>query len=225
MIIAHGGASSHEPSNTMSAFRAAGDRADVIEMDVRLTDDGEIVCYHDDVVNDGGSLRELQHMSWEELVDAAPTTPKFSEVARLGHAMFLDVKETDPERVVCLVEKSLVFADPRRLLIGIRSCVESDDLYDRFPAIRQVALMREDDDIMSFARLRPNQWARLHQPRASAERILHLRAAGLRIVVTSGIGDKATGEIDPDQFRELIKRTPDAVIVNDPSAAWHELQP
>ncbi|MHC2296160.1 glycerophosphodiester phosphodiesterase [Rhizobium mongolense] len=226
MIIAHGGASSHEPANTLPAFRAAGDLgADVIEMDVRLTNDGEIACYHDDLVNDKGSLRELQRMSWDELVGAAPATPKFSEVSTLGYPMFLDVKETDPARIVALIETSLIFADPDRLLVGVRSCIESDDVYDRFPTIRQVALMLEVDDIIAFGRLRSNQWARLHQPRASAERISRLRAAGLRIVVTSGIGGKSNGEIDPYEFQELIKWKPDGVIVNDPSAALHQFQP
>jgi glycerophosphoryl diester phosphodiesterase len=48
VVVAHRGASAHEPEHTWSAFtKAVADGADAIECDVRLTKDGQVVCMHD----------------------------------------------------------------------------------------------------------------------------------------------------------------------------------
>jgi glycerophosphoryl diester phosphodiesterase len=50
--IAHRGASGTFPENTLSAFRAAIDAgADMCELDVQLTRDGNVVVIHDDTVD------------------------------------------------------------------------------------------------------------------------------------------------------------------------------
>lgn len=47
-IGAHRGASAEYPDNTMSAFKRAVElKADMLELDVQLTKDGEVVVYHD----------------------------------------------------------------------------------------------------------------------------------------------------------------------------------
>lgn len=47
-IIAHRGASARAPENTLAAFRlAAAERADAVELDVRLAADGSLVVIHD----------------------------------------------------------------------------------------------------------------------------------------------------------------------------------
>jgi glycerophosphoryl diester phosphodiesterase len=48
LIVAHRGSSGIAPENTMAAFRQAmRDRADAIELDVRLTQEEELVVFHD----------------------------------------------------------------------------------------------------------------------------------------------------------------------------------
>lgn len=48
LVVGHRGASSFKPDNTMASFRQAiADGADMIELDVRKTIDGELVLYHD----------------------------------------------------------------------------------------------------------------------------------------------------------------------------------
>ena len=48
-IIAHRGASAHAPENTLASFeRAIALGAEELELDVRLSSDGEIVAFHDD---------------------------------------------------------------------------------------------------------------------------------------------------------------------------------
>ena len=65
LVIAHRGANSRAPENTISAFSAARDLgADGIEMDVKLTTDGQVVVMHDQTVDrttDGhGLLRNFR---------------------------------------------------------------------------------------------------------------------------------------------------------------------
>lgn len=64
LIIAHRGASGLAPENTLSAFKKAIDvGVDRIEMDLRMTIDGEIVVIHDKTIlrttNGRGSVRKL----------------------------------------------------------------------------------------------------------------------------------------------------------------------
>lgn len=52
MIIAHRGASAYAPENTMAAFELAiKQRADMIEMDAKLSADGHVVIIHDRTVD------------------------------------------------------------------------------------------------------------------------------------------------------------------------------
>lgn len=53
-VIAHRGASGDEQANTIAAFRAAGlSGADAVELDVRMTVEGEVVVAHDAALHDG----------------------------------------------------------------------------------------------------------------------------------------------------------------------------
>lgn len=65
-VIAHRGASGIRPENTLPAFeQAVVDRADIIELDVHMTADGELVTLHDcdvDRTTDGsGNVHELTY--------------------------------------------------------------------------------------------------------------------------------------------------------------------
>jgi glycerophosphoryl diester phosphodiesterase len=52
IIFAHRGASAHAPENTLAAFELAlAQRADAIELDVKLTADGQVVVIHDATVD------------------------------------------------------------------------------------------------------------------------------------------------------------------------------
>lgn len=52
VIFAHRGASANAPENTLAAFELAlGQGADAIELDVKLSSDGEVVVIHDPTVN------------------------------------------------------------------------------------------------------------------------------------------------------------------------------
>lgn len=95
-VIAHRGASASYPENTLSAFRAAMEmKADMVELDVQLTADGEVVVFHDEEIsrctNGRGSiadypfarLRTLDAGGWFHKKFAGERIPALAEVLAL----------------------------------------------------------------------------------------------------------------------------------------------
>lgn len=65
VIFAHRGACAHAPENTLAAFELAiAQQADAIELDVKLSSDGQVVVHHDATVdrttNGHGHVRDLK---------------------------------------------------------------------------------------------------------------------------------------------------------------------
>jgi glycerophosphoryl diester phosphodiesterase len=127
VIIAHRGASAHAPENTLAAFELAlAQNADAIELDVKLSADGQVVVIHDTTVErTTGSLGRVRDLSLAQLrsLDAGSFfSPKYSgekiptleEVFEaMGRRTFINVELTnyntprDPlvETVCMLVKK------------------------------------------------------------------------------------------------------------------------
>ena len=101
LIIAHRGLTSAAPENTVAAFRAAvGAGADGVELDVRLSRDGEVVVLHDHglerTTNGSGpaarrSLAELKRLDVQGL--ARERIPTLGEVFDALPASFLTIVE------------------------------------------------------------------------------------------------------------------------------------
>jgi len=125
-IFAHRGSKAHAPENTLAAFSLAhAQGAPAIELDAKLTADGEIVVFHDrtlDRTTDGtgrlnslplAALRELDagsHFSIQYKGEKIPTLAEVFEA--VGHQLFINVELTNyatpkdhlPEKVVALVQ-------------------------------------------------------------------------------------------------------------------------
>ena len=69
LIIAHRGASSKAPENTFIAYETAWNHhADAIEIDLRKTKDGVLVCAHDNNFNRvSGSEKNISESSYKAL--------------------------------------------------------------------------------------------------------------------------------------------------------------
>lgn len=127
LIIGHRGASIHAPENTLTAFKQALEfGADGIELDAKLSADGEVVVIHDQTVDrttDGsGEVRKLTLAQIKKLDAGNKFNPKFKgeriptleEVFQvIGGKILIDVELTNyaspsdelPEKVAALVEK------------------------------------------------------------------------------------------------------------------------
>ncbi|EWG99199.1 glycerophosphoryl diester phosphodiesterase [Halomonas sp. BC04] len=120
--IAHRGSSMAAPENTLAAVeRAIVDRADYVEIDVRLTADGEVVVYHDRSLQRlTGDPRNVRDLTLEELQafdvgswfgdafigERIPTLDETLETVRGRSALMIDMKP-DPGAELALVEAVL----------------------------------------------------------------------------------------------------------------------
>lgn len=125
LLVAHRGGSRLAPENTLEAFRDAVERwgADMLEMDVRLTLDGEVVVIHDETVDrttDGSgpvfsfTVEELRRLdAGYRFTDPegrpafrgkGVTVPRFEDVLLALPGMRLNVEAKEPRVAAPLVE-------------------------------------------------------------------------------------------------------------------------
>ncbi|MCP8304710.1 MAG: glycerophosphodiester phosphodiesterase [archaeon] len=115
LIIAHRGASSYEPENTLRAIEGALKvRADMIEVDVRSSKDGRIVVIHDESVDrttkGKGYVKDLTLEELEKL-DAGkgeriPTLKEVIDSVRQKAILVIEIKVMNiEESVVKIVER------------------------------------------------------------------------------------------------------------------------
>ncbi|WP_205738596.1 glycerophosphodiester phosphodiesterase family protein [Billgrantia endophytica] len=134
-IIAHRGSSMAAPENTLSAIeRAIEDRAHYVEIDVRLTGDGEVVVYHDRSLQRlTGDPRNVHELTLDELQqfdvgswfgdayvgERIPTLDEALATVRGRNALMIDMKP-NPGEEVALVEA--VIASLRHEAASRRVC-------------------------------------------------------------------------------------------------------
>lgn len=125
LLVAHRGGSRLAPENTLEAFRDAVERwrADMLEMDVRLTRDGEVVVIHDGTVDrttDGTgpvasfTLEELQRLdAGHRFVDPGGEAsfrgrgvriPRFEDVLMALPHVRMNVEAKEPQVAAPLVD-------------------------------------------------------------------------------------------------------------------------
>jgi len=137
LIFAHRGASAYAPENTLAAFNLALEQgADGIELDAKLTADGEVVVIHDQTVDrttDGqgrvsqmtlAQLRQLDAGVWKGTAFKGCKIPTLAEVFEaLGNHLIINIELTNygspedglPEKAARLVqtyhlEESVLFS-------------------------------------------------------------------------------------------------------------------
>lgn len=126
-IFAHRGSSAHAPENTLAAFGLAiQQHADGLELDVKLSADGEVVVMHDDTVdrttNGSGSvnrmtLAELKQLDAGSKFDPAYHAERIPTLAEVfeafGSKVFINVEVKNytsplddlPDKVIALVKE------------------------------------------------------------------------------------------------------------------------
>lgn len=105
LCIAHRGASRHAVENTLHAFRVAAELgADMWEIDVQLTADGQPVVSHDAaLMRIFGVEGEIAQLTLAEIRQRAPGLPLLDEVIGLAHdldqALYVEIKAIGAGRV------------------------------------------------------------------------------------------------------------------------------
>ncbi|MCU0291011.1 MAG: glycerophosphoryl diester phosphodiesterase membrane domain-containing protein [Thermoanaerobaculaceae bacterium] len=137
-VIAHRGASAEAPENTLAAFRlAVAEHADVVELDVQESLDGEVIVMHDsDLMKVGGSPMKI----WEHTAAELRTV----DIGSHKGAQFRD------ERVPTLAEALAVCKGSARVLIELKSYGHDQRLEERVAGIVEAAGMEKDCAYMSL---------------------------------------------------------------------------
>jgi glycerophosphoryl diester phosphodiesterase len=168
VIVAHRGAMSDKPENTMEAFKYAVELgADIVEIDLRTSSDGQLFILHDDslirTTNGEGiatsfTLAELQALdagSWFGSSYSDQHIPSFKEVliwaTEEGVTLLLDLKESDREFAENVGNEVKKYGIEENMVVGVRSLEQAGEFQELLPNSRQLAFMRNPDQIEEYA--------------------------------------------------------------------------
>ena len=201
LVIAHRGASGTHPENTMAAFRRAVELgADMIELDVQLTRDGEVVVFHDATLErttDGAGplsaltlaeLRRLDAGRWFGAAFAGERVPTLAEVlAAVPLPVNVELKpERDDDgleaRALAVVERA---GAAQRVVFSSFAGHALERLRARAPSAT-LAILWEQEPVPHAIRLAERVSARalhLRKEVATPPAVAAARAAGLAVRV------------------------------------------
>lgn len=231
LILAHRGASAQAPENTLAAFRLAAEAgADGIELDVHLSQDGEIVVIHDEQVdrttNGHGwvhamtlaELKALDAGSWFSPRFSGERIPTLAEVLEaVGPAVQLINIELKSGRVLYPGLETRVIETLRRFGL-LQRCILSSFNHFSLRLVKQIEPRARTGVLYVEGLVDPWVYARhvpadaIHPPHYAVfpELVTGAHAAGLAV---------NTWTVDaPDDVRRVVACGVDAVITNDPAA-------
>lgn len=226
LLYGHRGASARALENTMGAFALARrDGADGIELDVRLSADGELIVFHDeDLERIAGRPGRVEEMKWRDL--AAVTLPGGERIARLEEVL----GEMEP-LLVNVEIKPPGWRRVREVVASVAACVARTRSAERVLVssfdVAAVALVRRATQLrcglLFHARQRRplrHAWlAPVLRPHAlHPERVLVDRAS-LGSWRARGYAVNVWTVDAPEELERLAGLGVDAIITNDPAAA------
>ena len=225
-IIAHRGASAVTPECTLvSVRRAICDRATVVEVDVRLTRDGYLVCLHDSTVdrttNGKGKIgelsladvRKLDAGSWFDARyqgEKVPTVREVLELCRGRILVLLDLKEDGEEFIRQIAEEVSSFGRENETMFGVRSIEQAHLFRKLLPGAIQIGLIPDTNSIKAFADAKVD-YIRLWSRSVLLDRTLPLQvhSRGVKLHMNGKTGEKA-------EALRLLEYKPDSISSDDP---------
>jgi len=233
-IVAHRGARSERPENTLAAIeRAIEVGADVVEIDVRSSRDGELFLLHDATLDrtTGGKeaggrgpanrrtmaeLKTLDAGSWFAAAYQGERIPTLAEAlarCRGRIDVLLDLKESGADYAQAVARVLRARGEPARTILGVHSVVQAGRFRQRLPRVRQLGFIAAPQEIEAFAaagvdivRLWPH-WLAGAKGRERCKRV-HDSGALLQLNGTTGT---------PQDILPLLPYRPDLLLVDDPA--------
>ncbi|MGW6199903.1 glycerophosphodiester phosphodiesterase [Kribbella sp. NPDC055110] len=189
IVTGHRGALGAEPENTLRSFRrAVADGCDEIELDLRVSADGELVIMHDATVDrttsGSGAVADLtlaelwaldaglgeQVPTWAETVAAIDVRFQAEVKAEAAVPLLAQSLKSDP----ALAARTLVTSFHPEILLAVREAfpeVTTGHIFGRTPDI---------PDVIARTRAAGATWALCGIAGLTAEAVANLHAAGLK---------------------------------------------
>jgi glycerophosphoryl diester phosphodiesterase len=232
LVVGHRGAEAVAPENTWASFRAGCEAgADLLELDVQLTRDGEAIIYHDFTLQPKfGDPRWVRDLSWSDLCALDVGSWFGPSFAGEGIPLFADVLDWARERVALWVDLKHGFLDAAddRLEMVALDLIEEAGMADQvlISSWDQVALLRVKDrcpEIPVAVNLRERvpdpvgsvlptraTWVVVYWPHIDRQTVARLQEAGLVV----NLVNLFTGD-----YAETFRLGVDAVTVTNPAEA------
>ncbi len=228
--IAHRGASTEAPENSLASVRRAIESGvTATEIDIRTTADGQLVLLHDATLdrttNGSGpvgkitldALRQLDAGSWFDERFQGERVPRLREVLALCRGQIdvvLDLKEQGEPYARAIAAEVREFGEPRRTIVGVRSVAQAKLFRELLPDARQLGLIPNTDAIEAFAEAGVETirlWPRWLDDRQEGKSIAaeRVRRAGAQLHLNGKTGAR-------DEVQDLLGHQPTSLIADDP---------
>ncbi len=223
-VTAHRGDSVNAPENTLSAFEnAIENQADVIELDVRQTMDGEIIIMHDESLKRTvGIDKKVGEITYDELLEydagswfsenfegeKVPTLREAVEFidGRAGLNIELKPADTDinlEEQVVEIVQEYDLYKD----------CVVTSSDYN---AIRNVKLLDEDIKTVYVMSIAVGEFYNLQYADAFSIKYDYITTAVVKEAHKKGKEIYAWTVNSDDAIKDMMLKGVDSIITDNP---------
>lgn len=226
LVIAHRGASTAFPENTLAAFAGAvAQGADGIELDVRRTADGGLALSHDDTLADGRLVVETALADLpDHVTDLASALDVCAPVAVVNIEIknWPDDSDFDPHEQLAADVVALLAArgelDDGRALISCFHLPTVDRVHELAPGLATawlLGLVADPGSLIAMAAERGHVAVHPHHVFVNEALVAQAHAAGL--AVNTWTCD------DPDRIRWLADLGVDGVVTNVPDVALEAL--
>jgi len=239
MIVGHRGAAALAPENTLAAFKAGMTSADMLELDVHLSRDGELIVAHDakaDRTTNGSgywkdmTLTEIKTFdagSWYDARFAGEKIPTLGEVLELvngSHAVLIELKWPADGVYDSMVQKVIRLIRERH--------AESWTIVQTFETRYLAELVSEAPDIVCYQLI----YGSLNFPPVWQDRSFHFgsfeplsgidgvacrypftSAGWVKMLQAQGLKTGAYTVNDPSDMNRLMNLGVDMVITDTPS--------
>jgi len=227
-LVAHRGAMSECPENTLAAIeRAIELGAYAVELDVRRTRDGQLVLMHDPTVDrttDGTGLVSEKSLAEIKQLDAGTKfspkyrgerVPTLSEALRTCHGricVLLDLKEQGAGYETAVAQAVREHGDAERCIFGVRSPDQARRLRRLLPQVRQLAFLNRPDQIDAFAQAGVDAVRLWPQWLSDLEVVRRVHRLKLKLQLNAP-------DCRPQTLLPLLSYAPDWLLVDDVRSA------
>lgn len=233
-IVAHRGASAYEPENTLRAFaRAIELGADMSELDLQLSRDGELVILHDDDVarrtNGQGLVKDLTLAELQRLDAGAgeqvPTLQEAIDLVRGRNGLYIELKAAGTPRPTVERLRANAFTAREQVVVGSfqpRLVRETKQLAPELTTALLVGPVHPARELVEMARAAQADWIHLCWESRAAHPHELLTPELLGTVRAAELGIVLWHEEREEELRVLRTLDVDAICTNTPEKLARE---